>query len=36
MIYNVGAVIGAVIFGLLSQSLGRRKGMMRRWGFACW
>jgi SHS family lactate transporter-like MFS transporter len=28
MIYNVGAVIGAVIFGTLSQSLGRRKGMM--------
>jgi len=28
MIYNVGAVIGAVIFGSLSQSLGRRKGMM--------
>ena len=28
MIYNVGAVVGAVIFGSLSQSLGRRKGMM--------
>jgi SHS family lactate transporter-like MFS transporter len=28
MIYNVGAVIGAIIFGMLSQSLGRRKGMM--------
>src|SRR5579862_453640 len=28
MIYNVGAVIGAIIFGFLSQSLGRRKGMM--------
>jgi len=28
MIYNVGAVIGAAIFGALSQSLGRRKGMM--------
>jgi len=28
MIYNLGAVIGAVIFGFLSQSLGRRKGMM--------
>jgi SHS family lactate transporter-like MFS transporter len=28
IIYNVGAVIGAVIFGFLSQSLGRRKGMM--------
>ncbi len=32
MIYNVGAVIGAVIFGLLSQSLGRRKGMMAALG----
>jgi SHS family lactate transporter-like MFS transporter len=28
MIYNVGAVIGAIIFGSLSQSLGRRKGMV--------
>jgi SHS family lactate transporter-like MFS transporter len=28
MIYNVGAVIGAVIFGALSQKLGRRKGMV--------
>jgi SHS family lactate transporter-like MFS transporter len=32
MIYNVGAVIGAVIFGMLSQSLGRRKGMMAALG----
>jgi SHS family lactate transporter-like MFS transporter len=32
MIYNVGAVIGAVIFGSLSQSLGRRKGMMAALG----
>src|ERR1700747_991421 len=32
MIYNIGAVIGAVIFGLLSQSLGRRKGMMAALG----
>src|SRR5258708_39824295 len=32
MIYNVGAVIGAVIFGLLSPSLGRRKGMMAALG----
>jgi SHS family lactate transporter-like MFS transporter len=32
MIYNVGAVIGAVIFGTLSQSLGRRKGMMAALG----
>jgi SHS family lactate transporter-like MFS transporter len=28
MIYNVGAVIGAIAFGWVSQSLGRRKGMM--------
>jgi MFS transporter, SHS family, lactate transporter len=28
MIYNVGAVIGAIIFGALSQKLGRRKGMV--------
>ncbi len=28
MIYNVGAVIGAIIFGALSQKLGRRKGMI--------
>jgi SHS family lactate transporter-like MFS transporter len=26
--YNVGAVIGAIIFGLLSQRAGRRKSMM--------
>jgi MFS transporter, SHS family, lactate transporter len=32
MIYNIGAVIGAIIFGLLSQSLGRRKGMMAALG----
>jgi SHS family lactate transporter-like MFS transporter len=32
MIYNVGAVLGAVIFGSLSQSLGRRKGMMAALG----
>jgi len=32
MIYNVGAVIGAVIFGTMSQSLGRRKGMMAALG----
>jgi SHS family lactate transporter-like MFS transporter len=32
MIYNVGAVVGAVIFGSLSQSLGRRKGMMAALG----
>ena len=28
MIYNVGAVFGAVLFGLLSQAAGRRKGML--------
>ena len=28
IIYNVGAVIGAVVFGHISQKLGRRKGMM--------
>jgi MFS transporter, SHS family, lactate transporter len=28
MIYNVGAVAGAVLFGLLSQAAGRRKGML--------
>jgi len=27
MIYNVGAVVGAIIFGHLSQVAGRRKGM---------
>ena len=28
MITNVGAVIGAILFGLLSQAAGRRKGML--------
>ncbi len=28
MIYNVGAVVGAIVFGHLSQKLGRRRGMM--------
>jgi MFS transporter, SHS family, lactate transporter len=28
MIYNVGAVAGAILFGLLSQAAGRRKGML--------
>jgi SHS family lactate transporter-like MFS transporter len=28
MIYNVAAVVGAIIFGHFSQKLGRRRGMM--------
>jgi SHS family lactate transporter-like MFS transporter len=28
ILYNIGAVVGAIIFGALSQRLGRRKGMM--------
>src|SRR5258705_2453534 len=28
MIYNVGAVVGAILLGLLSQAAGRRKGML--------
>ena len=28
IIYNIGAVVGAMIFGALSQRIGRRKGMM--------
>ena len=28
MIYNVGAVTGAILFGLVSQAAGRRKGML--------
>jgi MFS transporter, SHS family, lactate transporter len=28
IIYNVGAVVGAVLFGYLSQKAGRRKGMI--------
>lgn len=28
MLYNVGAVIGAVLFGMASERLGRRHGMM--------
>jgi SHS family lactate transporter-like MFS transporter len=28
MIYNVAAVVGAIVFGHFSQKLGRRKGMM--------
>jgi SHS family lactate transporter-like MFS transporter len=32
MIYNIGAVVGAIIFGALSQRLGRRMGMMAALG----
>ena len=32
IIYNVGAVIGAILFGALSQRLGRRKGMIAALG----
>jgi len=28
MITNIGAIVGAVLFGLVSQSAGRRKGML--------
>jgi SHS family lactate transporter-like MFS transporter len=28
ILYNVGAILGAIVFGQLSQSLGRRKGMI--------
>ena len=28
IVYNIAAVVGAIIFGALSQRLGRRKGMM--------
>jgi SHS family lactate transporter-like MFS transporter len=28
IIYNIGAVVGAVLFGFLSQAAGRRKGMI--------
>jgi MFS transporter, SHS family, lactate transporter len=34
MIYNVGAVLGAILFGALSQRLGRRKGMIAALGLA--
>jgi SHS family lactate transporter-like MFS transporter len=32
ILYNVAAVVGAVIFGALSQSAGRRKGMLAALG----
>jgi len=28
MIYNLGAICGAILFGFLSQAAGRRKGML--------
>ncbi len=34
MIYNVGAVVGAIIFGHLSQVAGRRKGMAMALGLS--
>ena len=32
IVYNIGAVVGAIIFGHLSQVAGRRKGMMAALG----
>ena len=32
IVYNIGAVVGAMIFGALSQRIGRRKGMMAALG----
>jgi SHS family lactate transporter-like MFS transporter len=34
IIYNVGAVLGAILFGVLSQAAGRRKGMIAALGLA--
>ena len=34
MIYNVGAVVGAIVFGHLSQVAGRRKGMIAALGLS--
>jgi len=34
MIYNVGAVLGAILFGHLSQVAGRRKGMIAALGLS--
>jgi len=34
MIYNVGAVVGAIIFGHISQVAGRRKGMIAALGLS--
>src|SRR6516165_8705093 len=32
IVYNIGAVVGASVFGALSQAIGRRKGMMAALG----
>jgi len=34
MIYNVGAIIGAIVFGHVSQVAGRRKGMLAALGLS--
>jgi SHS family lactate transporter-like MFS transporter len=34
MIYNVGAVVGAIVFGHISQTAGRRKGMIAALGLS--
>jgi MFS transporter, SHS family, lactate transporter len=34
IIYNVGAVLGAILFGLVSQAAGRRKGMLAALGLS--
>jgi SHS family lactate transporter-like MFS transporter len=34
MLYNVGAVLGAIVFGHLSQTAGRRKGMVAALGLS--
>jgi MFS transporter, SHS family, lactate transporter len=34
IIYNVGAVLGAIVFGYLSQAAGRRKGMVAALGLS--
>ena len=34
IIYNIGALMGGIIFGLLSDRFGRRRGMMTAFGLA--
>src|ERR1700755_1824603 len=34
MLYNVGAVLGAIVFGHISQTAGRRKGMVAALGLS--